>query len=307
MTAAIETENLCKLYRGRKGRHVEALKNLNLEIYKGEVFGFLGHNGAGKSTTMKILMGLIFPTSGSFRINGERADSWAYRKAIGYLPENPAFHEYLTGEEVLAFAGEAFGMAVSAVRSKSERLLKSLDLSEARKRPVRGYSKGMVQRLGLAQCLLHDPDILILDEPMSGLDPLGRIMVRDMILGLKDQGKCVFMSTHILNDVETICDRVGIIVRGQMRLVESLDNIVRKGIRGYTVTFSSLSPHMKASLALLSGGHTRPESEKTYYVGIENFEDVLSRAAADEGTSLQLIEPVRRHLEDLFTELAHEE
>ncbi|MEM4711326.1 MAG: ABC transporter ATP-binding protein, partial [Candidatus Woesearchaeota archaeon] len=211
MKQLISIENLSKIYKVKRKEKVEALKNLNLEIYKGEVFGFLGPNGAGKTTTIKLLMGLIYPTSGCFYINGIKNTSNEYKKYVGYLPENPSFYDYLTGEELLHFVGKIYDMDEDTIFERTEKLLKTLDLYDARNRYIRSYSKGMVQRLGIAQCLLHDPDIYILDEPMSGLDPIGRILVRDIILELKSKDKCVFMSTHILNDIETICDRVGII------------------------------------------------------------------------------------------------
>ena len=160
---AIKTEKLSKTYKGKKGKIVEALKGLNLEILKGEVFGFLGPNGAGKSTTLKLLMGLIFPTAGRFFIDGIAGDTLAYKKMVGYLPENPSFYDYLTGDEILSFAGRIFGMPDEKIYAESERLLKLLDLYDARKRPIRSYSKGMVQRLGIAAALIHDPQVLIFD------------------------------------------------------------------------------------------------------------------------------------------------
>ena len=306
METAIKTENLSKTYKGKKGKKVHALRGLNLEIYKGEVFGFLGPNGAGKSTTIKLLMGLIFPSSGRFSINDTEGGSVDCRRVVGYLPENPSFYDYLSGEEFLSFVGNIFGMADDVIGTQSERLLRLLDLYDARKRPIRSYSKGMVQRLGLAQCLIHDPDILILDEPMSGLDPIGRILVRDLILDLKAQGKCVFMSTHILNDIETICDRVGIIVKGELKRVESIRDIMARGIKGYLVTFNTISIRIINFLRPISDEIAEQKGSPSFLVKQENLEAALNEILKDTETSLQIIEPVRKGLEELFTEIVHE-
>ncbi len=300
----IKTENLTKTYKGKKGKDVEALKGLNLEVQSGEVFGFLGPNGAGKSTTIKLLMGLIHPTSGTFFINGIEGTSPDYKRVVGYLPENPNYYEYLSGEEWLSFVGKAFGMQDSDISAESDRLLKLLDLYEARRRPIKGYSKGMVQRLGLAQCLIHDPDILILDEPMSGMDPLGRNLIKDIILELKTKGKCVFMSTHILNDIETICDRVGIIVRGELRLTESIRDIMSKGIKGYRLTFNTVSSRMMEFLKSACIASDEDEDMTSFIVSPDDLESTLSEILKDKGTSIQIIEPVRRGLDDLFRETA---
>ncbi len=304
-TIAIKTENLGKTYRGKKGRHVEALRNLNLQVLKGEVFGFLGPNGAGKSTTIKLLMGLIHPTQGRFSINGIDGTSLAYKKSVGYLPENPSFYDYLSGEELLHFIGRTFGMDDADLSEKSERLLQLLELHEARKRPIKSYSKGMVQRLGLAQCLIHDPDIFILDEPMSGLDPLGRILIRDIILDLKSEGKCVFMSTHILNDIETICDRVGIIVKGELKFVDSIQDIMTRGIKGYLFTFKTISEGMVTFLKSRGDAKT-DKGGMSFQVKQNDMESVLREIVKDGETSIQLIEPVRKGLEELFAEITHE-
>ncbi|MCM2359024.1 MAG: ABC transporter ATP-binding protein, partial [Geobacteraceae bacterium] len=233
----IEITNLSKTFKGKRGSRVEALKGLSLTIEAGEVFGFLGPNGAGKSTTIKTLMGLIYPTSGRAQIMGVDVTSHLARKHVGYLPENPAFYDYLNAEEYLSFTGAVFGMPEAAVIRESERVLRQLELWEARKRPIRSYSKGMVQRAGLAQVLLHDPEVYILDEPMSGLDPIGRALVKGIIAELKGRGKSVFFSTHIIADVETVCDRVGIINKGSLQSVEEVRSVLLEGITGYRVHF----------------------------------------------------------------------
>lgn len=234
---AIEITKLFKQFTGKRMTKVDALKGLDLTIAAGEVFGFLGPNGAGKSTTIKLMMGLLRPTSGTTRIMGMDASQAESRRHVGYLPENPAFYDYLSAEEYIAFVGSQFEMDSALLVQRSEEVLKRLDLWEARKRPMRGYSKGMVQRVGLAQALVHDPDVYVLDEPMSGLDPIGRALVKDIIRDLKQREKTVFFSTHITSDVEAVCDRVGVISNGVLEAVDCVDSILEKGVVGYVIRF----------------------------------------------------------------------
>lgn len=223
----IETKNISKEFKENVGsRRIKALEGLDLEIPKGEVFGFLGPNGAGKSTAIKILLNLIFADSGSASILGKDVGTVDVRRFVGYLPENPYFYDHLTAEELLWFGGRTSGLDKNEIRTRSESLLQTVNLSVARKRPLRTYSKGMVQRAGLALALIHDPQVVILDEPMSGLDPIGRKMVGDLIVDLKERGKTVFFSSHILTDIERFCDRVGIIIDGKLKLVDRLRNLV---------------------------------------------------------------------------------
>jgi ABC-2 type transport system ATP-binding protein len=283
---AIEITGLSKQFTGKKRHKVEALKGLTLQIEQGEVFGFLGPNGAGKSTTIKCLMGLIKPTNGTATIMGEPIGSEASRLQVGYLPENPAFYDYLTAEEYLQFVGRSFKMPEPLLIRRTEEALKQLELWDARKRPIRGYSKGMVQRVGLAQVLIHDPELYILDEPMSGLDPIGRALVKEIILDLKKRGKCVFFSTHITDDVEKVCDRVGILLHGELKLVERVDTIMVQGIVGYQVRVQD------SAGAVVD--HSVPKEQ-------------LDRFLAEQttlGSQVVLVEPRRRNLEDLFLSLA---
>lgn len=210
-------------------KRVQALNQLSLQINGGEVFGFLGPNGAGKSTTIKILLNLIYPDTGQATIRGINVANKDVRRCIGFLPENPYFYDHLTAEELLWFGGKASGMSKSDITLRTELLLDKVMLLGARKRPLRTYSKGMMQRAGLALALIHNPDVVILDEPMSGLDPIGRKIVGDMIIELKNDGKTVFFSSHILSDVERFCDRVGIIVGGKLCFVEHVKNIIEAG------------------------------------------------------------------------------
>ena len=282
---ALDIQNLGKLFKGKKRQTVEALKGLTLSINQGEVFGFLGPNGAGKSTTIKCLMGLIRPTAGSATIMGEPAGSEASRRHVGYLPENPAFYDYLTAEEYLQFVGRTFKLQESVLVRRTEEILKQLELWDARKRPVRGYSKGMVQRVGLAQVLIHDPDVYILDEPMSGLDPIGRALVKEIILDLKKRGKCVFFSTHITDDVEKVCDRVGILLHGELKLVERVDTIMVQGVIGYQVRTKGTD-----GIAV------------DHLVAKDQLDTFLAGQVAS-GSEVMLVEPRRKNLEDLFLSL----
>jgi len=214
---------------GIGGRKVRALQDLDLEVREGEVFGFLGPNGAGKSTAIKILMNLIYPDKGRVSIMGKDVRQRETRQHVGYLPESPYFYDYLTAEELLWFGGKASGMSSSKIKARTDELLVKFNLTASRKRQLRTYSKGMVQRAGLALALVHDPEVAILDEPMSGLDPLGRKMVGDLLIELKRQGKTVFFSSHILTDVERFCDRIGIIIGGKLRLADTLGNVLSDG------------------------------------------------------------------------------
>ena len=228
--SVIKFEGVSKRFKeGITSRLVTALDDLTLEVSAGEVFGFLGPNGAGKSTSIKILINLIYPDSGRALIGGQDVGNKDVRKLVGFLPENPYFYDYLTAEELLRFGGQASGMDSSAINQRTDLLLNKVNLDKVRKRPLRTYSKGMVQRAGLALALIHDPQVVILDEPMSGLDPLGRKMVGDIIIELKQAGKTVFFSSHILSDVERFCDRAGIIVGGKLRRVDTMNTLLVTG------------------------------------------------------------------------------
>ena len=283
---ALELTSLSKTFRGKKRARVEALKGVSLSVAQGEVFGFLGPNGAGKSTTIKAIMGLIKPSTGEASIMGHPTGSPLARRQVGYLPENPAFYDFLTAEEYLNFVGQIFGMSADLLERRKNDVLALLELNDARKRPMRTYSKGMVQRLGLAQVLLHNPDVFILDEPMSGLDPLGRALVKNIILDLKKQGKCVFFSTHITADVESICDRVGIILKGELKRVDKVDTIMTEGVRGYLVRVRDMQ----------SGATTERHVETGRLSAFLAFEQ-------EAGNEIVLVEPQRNNLEEFFLQI----
>jgi ABC-2 type transport system ATP-binding protein len=232
---AIQTENLTKEYP-YGFLHLKkktSLEGLTLQVETGEVFGFLGPNGAGKSTTIKLLMGLIFPTRGHARLLGKPTTDVAMHRDIGYLPEQPYFYDYLTAAEVLDYFAKFFDFTAQERRERVQRMLQKVGLETAGKIQLRKYSKGMLQRVGLAQAILHDPLLVILDEPMSGLDPVGRREVRDIILELKRAGKTILFSTHILPDAEMLCDRVGVLVGGKLQGVGAPGDLV--GIKAQEV------------------------------------------------------------------------
>ena len=205
-----------------------AVNNLNLKVYAGEVFGFLGPNGAGKTTTMNVLLGFVNATAGSAHLFGVDVREPIARQRIGYLPELTYYYKFLTAEELLRFYGRIFGLDRAVLNQRIDQLMKLVELDQARKRPIKTYSKGMQQRVGLAQALINDPDLLILDEPTSGLDPIGRMKVREIIQRLKNEGKTVFFSSHELGEVETVCDRVAIINQGELKVEGRVADLVEK-------------------------------------------------------------------------------
>ena len=224
--SAITIEGLSKYYHNGYARGKKVLDNLTLTVDQGEVLGLLGPNGAGKTTTFKLLTGLIFPTSGNISIFNREITDPSVRKLIGFLPENPQFHRYLTAEELLTYYGELFSLSKNEIKEKINYVLKLVDLDDARHLLLNKFSKGMIQRIGIAQLLLNDPELLILDEPLSGLDPMGRKVVSEMLLTMKKKGKTIIFSSHILSDVESICDRVAILVRGTLVTVDTVANLL---------------------------------------------------------------------------------
>lgn len=225
---AITVNNLTKSFKANwPGQPpTSVLAGLSFSVKQGEIFGFVGPNGAGKTTTMKILIGLMAPTSGTVEMLGHPVGTAEVRRQLGFLPESPYFYDYLTAEEFLNFYGRLAGLDGSELSASTHRMLALVGLTQARSRQLRTFSKGMLQRVGLAQALIHNPSLVILDEPMSGLDPIGRKQVRDLLLGLRDQGKTVFFSTHIIPDVEMICDRAAILLQGKIRALGRVDDLV---------------------------------------------------------------------------------
>jgi len=224
----IETQNLTKIYRDFWGRQkVRALNALDLEIRKGEIFGLLGPNGSGKSTTIKLLLGLLFPTSGRALVFGQNASEVTKNERIGYLPEESYLYKFLTAEETLDFYGRLFDMPAKLRKERSAMLIEQVGLAHAKRRQLKEYSKGMTRRIGLAQALINDPELILLDEPTSGLDPLGTRDMKDMILKLRDQGKTVVMCSHLLADVQDVCDRIAILYQGDLKELGRVDSLLQ--------------------------------------------------------------------------------
>jgi ABC-2 type transport system ATP-binding protein len=300
---AIEIENLTKDYEvgfWRK-RKVRALDGLSLTIEPGQIFGFLGANGAGKTTTLKILMRLIFPTAGAARILGRDIGDVSMHGRIGYLPENPYFYDYLTAREFLNYCGQLFGLDAGTRAQRTEDLLTRVNLEKKSwNRQLRKFSKGMLQRVGLAQALVNDPEIVFLDEPMSGLDPAGRREVRDLIASLRNQGKTVFMCSHILSDIEVLCDNVAILKSGRLAHAGSLEEL-RAGEAG-TVEIIATGADGEALRKQLGNGTdvTSTASGLRIEVTDEQAVDRVITALRKLNGKLVSVQPVRQSLEELF-------
>src|SRR5437868_11042483 len=229
-------------------RPYRALDRLTLDVAPGEVFGFLGPNGAGKTTTLKLLMQLVYPTSGRAEILGRPLGDLSVKRRLGYLPENPYFYDYLTAEELLAYFAALFGYSRGECRARAARLLDEVGIAGERRLQLRKFSKGMLQRVGIAQALVNDPELVILDEPMSGLDPLGRREVRALILRLRDRGCTVFFSSHVLSDAEALCNRVAILAKGRLVTAGRLTDMLAFRVRGWELVASGVAQPLLAAL-----------------------------------------------------------
>ena len=301
MAYAVETFSLGMCYRtGFWHRRTEALRGLNLTVERNEIFGYLGANGAGKTTTLKILVGLLRPTSGTAKLLGQDCSNVPLRKRIGFMPEDPYFYEYLTAEEALHFYGRLLELPRRELRPRTDEMLELLDLLYARRTRLRNFSKGMRQRLGLAQALINDPELIILDEPLSGLDPMGRLQVRNVIRQLKDRGKTVLFSSHILSDVEMICDRVGILVRGKLSDVGGIDQLVSGGVKEIEVVAENVSPLVVEKAASLSSETFREGGRASFRVQDQHSVDELVRLISSNGGSICQVTPQRESLEEYF-------
>jgi ABC-2 type transport system ATP-binding protein len=303
----IEIDNLTKDYTVGFGgrRRVRALDGVSLTVQQGEVFGFLGGNGAGKTTTIKILMRLMYPTSGAARLLGVDVDEVAMHARIGYLPEQPYFYDYLTARELVEYCGELFGLRRAQRRARAAEVLERVHLDRGVwDRQLRKFSKGMLQRVGLAQALINEPELVVLDEPMSGLDPIGRRQVRDLIGDLRTRGTTVFFSSHIVADIEVLCDRVAILRGGRVAHLGRLDDLRQRvdsaGHLEITVTGGAVT-RLAEAIAKVEGARMEATPGGVRIeVADERDVDAALAAVREGGARLVSVQPVRQSLEDLF-------
>jgi ABC-2 type transport system ATP-binding protein len=300
MADAIRIENLKKKFRiGFIPKPREILKGITFSVREGETFGYLGPNGAGKTTTIKCLLGLIHPDSGTIEILGRPHSQPRSREALGFLPENPYFYDYLTAREFLAFTADLFGIGRAERAERIARLLKLVGLERAADLPLRKYSRGMLQRAGLAQALVNDPKLVVLDEPLGGMDPIGRKEIRDIIVRFKDEGKTVFFTSHILQDIEMICDRVAIIVGGRIVKEGGLRDLVSEKVLFTEVTVSGIPPREFAGL----GESVSAQGDRVLLkVYDEALVDEVVRLIHDRQGRLIALSPRTETLEDIFVD-----
>jgi ABC-2 type transport system ATP-binding protein len=303
---AIETEALSKDYYVGfwRPRPYRALDALSIHVDEGEVYGFLGPNGAGKSTTLKLLMGLIFPTSGTARILGKPIHDLSMRRLVGFLPENPYFYDYLTAEELLLYFAGLCGVPNADRKQRVGRALDDVGIGGERKMKLRSFSKGMIQRVGVAQALVGDPRVVFFDEPMSGLDPLGRRDLRQLMLRLRDRGCTVFFSSHILSDAEALCSRVAVVAQGRLMAEGRLAEIVQFELRGWELVVSNLSDAARAALQSRVTSIT-PLSNQRYTLEFPATMSApqLMHELAAAGVTIVSLNPIRTTLEDYFVSL----
>jgi len=300
----LNISNLIKDYKtGFTGRKTRVLKGVTFDVLKGEVFGFVGPNGAGKTTTFKSILGFVSPTEGKIELLGKEHTNSGAKSRIGYLPENPYFYDYLTGEELLRYMGELHGLGRKVLNERTDELLRKVRMEHARKLQMRKYSKGMLQRIGVAQALVNDPEFLILDEPMSGLDPIGRREIKDLILEEKRKGKTILLSSHMLSDVEALCDRVGIIMGGAVIKIGKIGDLLKEIHTDYEMHIEGPCEDVKQCVKDL-----RVEMDQRAGYIVLKFDEDMKRKVIEAVTGTQAeivsIHPLRKSLEGLFVEEA---
>jgi len=306
--AAVVVRGVVKDFRPGLGvRRKRVLGGIDFTVRRGELFGFVGPNGAGKTTTLKILLGLIHATAGEASLLGHPAGEAAFRRQVGFLPENPYFYDFLTGREILHFYARLSGVPREARGRRVGELLERVGLAHAADARLRTYSKGMLQRIGIAQALVHDPELVFLDEPMSGLDPIGRKEIRDLVLQLHAEGKTVFMNTHILTDVEMLCDRVAIIVQGRIRYEGRTEDFLGGAERCADVTLAHVPPELAETFERQYGAELSGRGPHVEFRVAEKHAQALVRAALDAGAELRSLTPHRVSLETVFLSAVEEE
>ncbi|HMS42635.1 MAG TPA: ABC transporter ATP-binding protein [Pyrinomonadaceae bacterium] len=310
MNYVLEIENLTKDYEKGfwKKKKIRALEDLTLNVEGGQIFGFLGGNGAGKTTTIKILMSLIFPSAGNAKILGEDISNTKMHSRIGYCPENPYFYDYLKASELMNYFGELFGLDAAKRKRKTEELLTKVGLDEKDwNKQLRKFSKGMLQRVGIAQCLINEPELVFLDEPMSGLDPIGRREIRELIADLREQGTTVFMSTHILSDIEALCDNVAILQKGKLAHTGNLDELLTKTgeIQVFEINVKGVSADILKNRINDAEIFSKPNGANIHVSNETDIDEIL-KITRENGGKLVSVQPVRQSLEDLFVEVKNE-
>jgi ABC-2 type transport system ATP-binding protein len=298
MESVLKIDRITKVFKtGFIPKKVTALDQVSLEVSRGEIFGLLGPNGAGKTTAIKCILGLISVDSGKIELMGDPIPSSRAQSRIGFLTENPYVYDFLTGREYLIFAAGLHGLSSEDSRKKADKLLEQFHIQDAADRQLKKYSKGMLQRIGLAQALINDPEFLILDEPMSGLDPLGRKEVRDLMISLKNNGKTILFSSHILADAELLCDHVAILVNGKMQTIGKLQSLIKR-VEGYEVTLNNISDGNLNDIA-----HEMITSSPTVSLlrvhSIEALQALIARSRTGK-FEIESIVPQRQTLEDLY-------
>ena len=297
----IDVRDLRKTYRTPfRRKKVEALRGISFAVQRGHIFGFVGPNGAGKTTTIRTLMGLIRPTGGSATILGHTIPSRAARAKVGFLPESPYFYDYLTIGELLDLAGRLFGLDAATRKKRADALIERVGLGRARTQSLKKFSKGMLQRAGLAQALMNDPEVVVLDEPTSGLDPIGRKEVRDLILELREQGKTVMFSSHILTDIEAIADQVAIVARGSLQTIGTPAELVKRTVLGFDLKVRIAAEAAIEELTTGASRVRRVADELALTLGADADIDAWLERAHAAGAKVIAVEPRHETLEDLF-------
>jgi ABC-2 type transport system ATP-binding protein len=300
----LKVENLVKDFAtGFLRKRVRVLNGVSFSVNKGEIFGFVGPNGAGKTTTFKVILGFVTLTSGNIELMAKPLGDVDVKKHIGYLPENPYFYDYLTGEELLRYMGELHGLNGNGLSARMDELLDKVNISHARRVQLRKYSKGMLQRVGVAQALINDPDFLILDEPMTGLDPIGQREIKDLILEEKKKGKTILLSSHMLSDVEALCDRVGVIMGGRVVKTGELGKLLEEIHTDYEMLAQGVDERIMRSLSNLEVAIER----RAGFIVLRFDEDIKARVfqvLTDSGADIVSLHPLRKSLEGLFVEEA---
>ncbi|MBI2486986.1 MAG: ABC transporter ATP-binding protein [Deltaproteobacteria bacterium] len=300
----LKVDNLVKDFAtGFLRKKVRVLKGVSFSVNKGEIFGFVGPNGAGKTTTFKAVLGFVPITDGSVELMGKPLGDVDVKKHVGYLPENPYFYDYLTGEELLRYMGQLHGLNGKGLSAKIDELLEKVKMSHARKVQLRKYSKGMLQRVGVAQALINDPDFLILDEPMTGLDPIGQREIKDLILEEKKKGKTILLSSHMLSDVEALCDRVGVIMSGRVVKTGELGKLLEEIHTDYEMLLKYVDERIISNLSDLKIS----VEKRAGFLVLRFDEDIKERifqVVSDSGADIVSLHPLRKSLEGLFVEEA---